>query len=164
MNPFGLLIVVLMTLSVLLIPLGLPGLWILAGFVLLGAVLGELSAWVVVAAVLLAAAAELAEWLVVRGMNLRYGGSPRAFWGAVVGGFMGVVVGTPIIPVVGSIVAGFLGSFLGAAAVTWYELRDLDAARRVGWGVLLARTLSVGLKVAVAVIILVLGGTAWVVR
>lgn len=163
MNALGLLIVALMALSIVLIPLGLPGLWILAGFVLLGAVLGEVSAWVVVAAVLLAAAAELAEWLVIRNMNLRYGGSPRAFWGAIAGGSVGVVVGAPI-PVVGSIVAGFLGSFLGAALVTWYELRDLDAARRVGWGVLLARTLSVGLKVAVAVVILVLGGTAWVVR
>ena len=163
MNALGLIIVALMALSILLIPLGFPGLWILAGFVLLGAVVGEVSAWVVMAAVLLAAATELAEWLVVRSMNLRYGGSPRAFWGAIAGGFVGVVVGAPV-PVVGSVVGGFLGSFLGAALVTWHELRDLDAARRVGWGVLLARTLSVGMKVAVAVVILVLGGGAWVVR
>lgn len=163
MNVFGLLIVALMALSILLIPLGLPGLWVLVGLVLLGAVLGEVSAWVVVTAVLLAAAAELAEWLVVRSMNIRYGGSPRAFWGAIIGGFVGVPVGAPI-PVIGSVVAGFVGSFIGAALVTYYELQDVSAARRVGWGVLLARTLSVGLKVAVAVAILVLGGAAWIVR
>jgi uncharacterized protein YqgC (DUF456 family) len=163
MNPLGVVVVALMALSIVLIPLGLPGLWILAGLVVLGALLGEVSAWIAVACVLLAVAAELAEWLVVRSMNVRYGGSSRAFWGAIIGGMAGVLLGTPI-PVVGSIIAGFLGSFLGAALVTYYEARDLDAARRVGWGVLLARTLSVGLKVAVAVVVLVLGGAAWVVR
>lgn len=163
MNLFGLVVAALMALSILLIPLGLPGLWVLVALVGLGAWLGELSAWVVVAAVALAAAAELAEWLIVRSMNLRYGGSPRAFWGAIVGGMIGVLVGAPI-PVAGSVVAGFLGSFLGAALITYYELRDVGAAHRVGWGVLLARTLSVGLKVAAAVVILVIGATAWIVR
>lgn len=163
MSLLGLVIVALMALSIVLIPLGLPGLWILAGLVVLGAVLGEVSAWIAVACLLLAAAAELAEWLVVRSMNIRYGGSARAFWGAIIGGMLGVLLGTPV-PVVGSVIAGFLGSFLGAALVTYYELGDVDAARRVGWGVLLARTLSVGLKVAVAVVILVMGGAAWVVR
>lgn len=163
MNVLGLLVVALMALSIVLIPLGLPGLWIIVALVVLGGVLGQVSAWIAVVCLLLAAAAELAEWLVVRSMNVRYGGSPRAFWGAIIGGMAGVLLGTPI-PVVGSILAGFLGSFLGAALVTYFEARDLDAARRVGWGVLLARTLSVGLKVAIAVVILVLGGTAWVVR
>lgn len=163
MNLFGLAVAVLMAASILLIPLGLPGLWILVALIGIGAWLGEIAAWVVVAAVALAAVAELAEWLIVRSMNVRYGGSPRAFWGAIVGGMVGVLIGAPI-PIVGSVVAGFLGSFLGAAVVTYHELQDVGAARRVGWGVLLARTLSVGLKVAAAVVILVLGGTAWIVR
>lgn len=163
MNLLGLVVVALMALSIVLIPLGLPGLWLLAGLVVLGGVLGEVAAWIAVACVLLAAGAELAEWLVVRSMNIRYGGSSRAFWGAIIGGMAGVVLGTPI-PLVGSIIAGFIGSFLGAALVTYLEMRDVAAARRVGWGVLLARTLSVGLKVAVAVVVLVLGGAAWVVR
>ena len=163
MNAFGLVILVLMILAVLLIPLGLPGLWVLAVLVGIGAWIGEVSTWVVAVAFALAALAELAEWLIVRQMNLRYGGSPRAFWGAIGGGVIGVLVGAPI-PVVGSIVAGFLGSFLGAAVVTYRELGDLDAARRVGWGVVVARTFAVGLKVAAAVVVLVLGGAAWVVR
>ena len=163
MNLFGVAVVALMAASILLIPLGLPGLWIMVALIGLGAWLGEIGAWVVVAAIALAAVAELAEWLIVHSMNLRYGGSPRAFWGAIGGGILGVLVGAPI-PIVGSVVAGFLGSFLGAALVTYLELRDIGAARRVGWGVLLARTLSVGLKVAAAVVILVVGGAAWVVR
>lgn len=163
MNVIGLVVAVLMAGSILLIPLGLPGLWVLAALVGVGALVGEVPFWIVVGAFVIATAAEIGEWLVVRSMNVRYGGSPRAFWGAVAGGLGGVLVGTPI-PVVGSVVGGFLGSFLGAALVTYYELRDVAAAGRVGWGVLLARTLSVGLKVAAAVVILVVGGTAWVLR
>ena len=163
MSLLGVAVVVVMALSILLIPLGLPGLWIMVALVLLGAVLGEVSAWVVLVTVGLAALAELAEWLVVSRLNLRYGGSPRAFWGAIIGGMAGVLVGVPI-PVVGSVVAGFLGSFLGAALVTYHELGDVAAARRVGWGVLVARTLAVALKVGVAVVVLVLGGAAWVLR
>jgi hypothetical protein len=163
MNLFGLLIVALMALAIVLIPLGLPGLWVLVALIGVGVWLGEVSGWVLATGVVLAAVAELAEWLIVRSMNIRYGGSPRAFWGAVGGGLLGVLVGAPV-PVVGSIVAGFVGSFLGAALVTWQELDDLDAAGRVGWGVLLARVFSVALKVGVAVMLLALGGGAWVVR
>lgn len=95
MNVIGLVVALLMAVSILLIPLGLLGLWVLVG---VGALAGQ-------------------------------------------------------VPV-----------FLGAALVTYHELRDMVAARRVGWGVLLARTLSVGLKVAAAVVIFVIGGTAWVLR
>ena len=163
MSLLGLAVVALMALSILLIPLGLPGLWVLAALVGVGVWAGEVSAWVLVTAIILAALAELAEWLVVQRMNVRYGGSSMAFWGAILGGTAGVLVGAPI-PVIGSIVAGFVGSFAGAAIVTYHDVRDLDAARRVGWGVLVARTLAVGLKVAVAVVVLVLGGGAWVLR
>lgn len=161
MNVLGLVIAILMALSILLIPLGLPGLWIMAALVGVGVWAGQVSAWVFIVAVLLTGLAELAEWLIVRSMNLRYGGSPRAFWGAIIGGFVGVLLGAPV-PVVGSVVAGLVGSFVGAAVVTYYEMRDIEAAGRVGWGVFLARTLAVGVKVAVAIAILVVGGAAWI--
>ena len=163
MNLFGLVIAALMALSIILIPLGLPGLWIMVAIVGVGAWLGEVSALVLAATVALAAMAELAEWLVVQRLNVRYGGSPRAFWGAVIGGFAGVLIGAPV-PVIGSVIAGFLGSFLGAAAVTYHELGDAAAARRVGWGVVAGRALSAGHKVGAGVVILVLGGGAWILR
>ncbi|NIP78655.1 MAG: hypothetical protein GWM90_05400, partial [Gemmatimonadetes bacterium] len=46
MNIIGFLVLALMAASILLIPLGLPGLWILAALVALGVVLGEVSGWV----------------------------------------------------------------------------------------------------------------------
>ena len=154
-------ITILLALALILIPFGLPGLWIMAALMVLGAVLGEVALWIALLSLALAAAAELAEWLIVRSMNLRYGGSPRAFWSAIAGGFVGLLVGAPL-PIVGSLVGGFVGSFLGAALVSFYELQDVQAAGRVGWGVVLARTLSVGVKVAAGVVVLVLGGAAWV--
>jgi hypothetical protein len=70
----------------------------------------------------------------------------------------GLFVGVPI-PVVGSLITAFLGTFVGAVAVTLWETRSLARSASVGWGVLLARTLAVALKVAVGV--LILGSTAF---
>jgi len=92
-------------------------------------------------------------------MTARYGGSNRAFWGALVGGIIGVFAGLPV-PVIGSMLAGFVGSFIGAAIVAYAETRELLTAHRVGWGVLLGRILSAFLKTAAGVILLVWGTSA----
>lgn len=143
-------LVLLMLAALALIPLGLPGLW-LAVAILLGLVLWGKVGWTLglvgAGAALLAEAAELA---VVRRFGTRYGGSPRAFWGAIVGGMIGLFVGVPI-PLIGPVVAGFAGTFAGAAAVTYWETRRVDLSTRVGWGVVVARTVAVGLKVGVGV-------------
>jgi uncharacterized protein YqgC (DUF456 family) len=107
----------------------------------------------------LAFVAELLEFLIVQKLNLRYGGSRLAFWGAIFGGIAGVVIGMPI-PIIGSIIAGFLGSFAGAMGATYYETRKFDAARRVGWGVLLGRMWAAATKVAAGIVIFVLGSAA----
>ncbi|HUP18991.1 MAG TPA: DUF456 family protein, partial [Gemmatimonadota bacterium] len=93
--------------------------------------------------------------------SLRYGGSSRAFWGAVFGGLVGVIIGFPV-PVIGPVIAGIIGSFVGAAGVALLESRDVAGATRVGWGVVLARVFAAVAKVAAAIVILVVGGTAWV--
>ena len=60
---------------------------------------------------------------------------------------------------IGAVVAGILGTFLGAAAVTLWEQRNLPSAARVGWGVVLGRIFAITAKMAVGVVILVTG--AW---
>lgn len=144
--------------SLVLVPLGLPGTWIMLTVLLLATAAGELGwgMWAFLAALVLAA--ELLEFLVLRWLGARYGGSRSAFWGAVAGGFVGVLVGMPV-PVVGPILAGFLGTFVGAAGVTLLERRTVREASRVGWGVILARSLSVAIKTGVGVTLLVVG--AW---
>lgn len=152
----------LMFLCILVIPIGWPGLWLMVAIVGVGAFLGEIGPGIVIAAIAVAATAELLEFVIVRRMSARYGGSNRAFWGAVAGGTIGVFMGFPV-PILGPVIAGVVGSFVGAAGVALYESRDVASASRVGWGVVLARAIAAFVKVAAAFVILALGGTAWIV-
>ena len=150
-------VVLVMVAGLLMIPLGLPGLWLL-GAVLFGVALwGRISWTFALIGVVAAGLAELGEFLVLRSLGKKYGASRKAFWGAVLGGMAGLFVGVPI-PLVGSLLTAFLGTFVGAGLVTFFETRSLARSATVGWGVLLARTLAVGLKVAVGMVIL--GSTA----
>ena len=140
-----------------LIPLGLPGLWLIV-VLTLGLVLAGKLTWtfgLVVAGAALVV--EVSEFLVLKRFGKAFGGSSRAYWGAVVGGMAGLFVGVPI-PLIGPVITAFLGTFLGAGVVTWLETSSLERSARVGWGVLLARTAAVALKVTTAVV--VIGATA----
>jgi uncharacterized protein YqgC (DUF456 family) len=151
--------IIVMVIALFLTPLGVPGLWIMVGVLAVGAALGEVGVLILMVCLALAFAAELLEFMIVGKLNLRYGGSRLAFWGAIAGGIAGVMIGLPV-PILGSLVAGFLGSFAGAVAATLYETRKMDAAARVGWGVLLGRMWSAAVKVAVGMVVLVLGAAA----
>ena len=94
--------------------------------------------------------AEVGEFYILKRFGSAYGGSKKAFWGALAGGMIGLFVGVPI-PIVGSVITAFLGTFLGAGAVTFAETLSVERSARVGWGVLLARTVAVAMKLATAV-------------
>jgi uncharacterized protein len=151
--------IAVMVAALLLTPLGVPGLWIMVAVLALGTWGGAVGVLVLGTAIVLAAAAEVVEFLIVERLNVRYGGSRLAFWGAITGGIAGVIVGMPV-PIFGSVVAGFIGSFVGAALATLYETRRVEAAARVGWGTLLGRMWAAAAKVAAGMIILVLGASA----
>ncbi len=157
------LTILAMAACLLLVPLGLPGVWIMIGILTIATALDEVAWWVLLGLVGLAALAELAEYALVKRTAERYGGSRKAFWGAIAGGFIGVVVGLPV-AVIGPLVAGMIGTFLGAAAVALWETRELRAARRIGWGALVGRILAAGLKTAAGLAILLIGATSLLVR
>lgn len=156
MNIIG---IVLMVLALFSIPLGLPGLWVMIGVLAIGAILGEVGFWVLAACIIIALVGELIEYAIVGRMTRQYGGSRKAFWGALIGGFAGIFVGLPV-PVIGSVIAGMLGAFAGAALVTFAETSELRAAHRVGWGVVLGRAFSAVAKTAAGLAILVIGSAA----
>jgi hypothetical protein len=158
-NGLALLGIAVMVVSLFLIPIGLPGLWIMILVLLVGTWTG-LVHWVVFLALLaLVLAAELVEWAAVDRLGRRYGGTRRTFWGALAGGILGAIVGVPV-PLVGSLIGVLIGTFAGATLVTWHELRDRDGALRAGWGATLGRTFAIALKVATGLVILVFGGAA----
>lgn len=166
-GPEGLLALAVlgMIVSLVLIPLGLPGLWIMIG-ILTAAVAGdEVSPWILGFLVVVAVLAELAEWAIVARTSARWGGSRKAFWGAIAGGILGILIGLPIpLPILGPLVAGLLGTFAGAAIVTLWETRALRSAGRVGCGAVLGRAFAAAAKTAAGVVILVVGGAALILR
>lgn len=151
--------ILVMTLALVAIPLGLPGLWIMVGVAAIGAIVGEVGLLALLGCVILAVAAELIEFYLLRRLTRQYGGSRKAFWGALGGGLAGVLVGAPI-PIIGSVIAGMLGVFAGAAIVTYAETRQFDAAQRVGWGALLGRMFTAVAKTAAGIAILVIAAAA----
>ena len=148
-----------MLVSLVLIPLGLPGLWLIVVMTMGLVLLGSLS-WtfgLVVAGVALAS--EIAEFAVLKKFGDAYGGSRKAFWGAVLGGMAGLFVGVPV-PIIGPMITGFLGTFIGAGLVTFVETVSLKESAKVGWGMLFARTAAVALKVGVSVGVVAAVGVA----
>src|SRR5918999_1146047 len=105
-----LLLIVAGLLGLVLIPFGLPGLWV----IVLGVIgYGWMSDFQTVSAtflgiiIALAVVGEIFEsWIGFR-FAQRYGGSSRAGWGALAGGLVGAIVGVPI-PVIGSGIGGFV--------------------------------------------------------
>lgn len=151
--------VALMTIALLLIPIGIPGLWIMVGLVAAGWVAGEVSVGIFLVLLAVALAAELAEWVSVDRVGRRFGGTSKTFWGALIGGAVGAVAGAPV-PVAGSIAGAFLGTLGGAILATWLETRQLAGSVRAGWGALLGRALAVAIKVFAGLVILLVGGGA----
>src|SRR2546430_12660410 len=103
--------------GLVLVPLGLPGLWVMvAGVAGYGWLMDFRSVGVTTIALVLGLAlvGEIIEtWLGFR-LARRYGGSSRAGRGALVGRIVRAVVGVPV-PIIGSVIAGLVGSFAGAA-------------------------------------------------
>ena len=152
-----LVLVVSAVIGLLLIPLGLPGLWV----IVLG-ILGygwltdfrNLSVGFIALAVGLAVLGEVFEaWIGFR-FAQRYGGSRRAGWGALVGGLIGAIVGVPV-PIIGSVIGGFVGAFAVAALFEYTRARQSGTAAWAGWGAVLGRAAAAAVKMALGLVIAV---------
>jgi hypothetical protein len=82
--------------------------------------------------------------------------------GAFVGGILGAIPGTAVMPILGSLVGSFLGAALGAILLEWWHRRQLDPSLRAGWGATLGRLLSIFIKMAIglAMVVYVVARTA----
>jgi len=146
-----LLLAVALLLALFLVLLGLPGLWLMIGVALvynwLAAPVFGLGSLIVVG--VLALVAEVLEFTLSARYTRQYGGSPRAGWGAILGGLVGAVVGIPV-PVVGSVIGAFVGAFAGALLL---EITRAEATRgsatRVAWGALIGRVVAAGAKTGI---------------
>lgn len=143
--------------GLLLVPFGLPGLWVMVGGVL---GYGALTEWrsvgfaTIGVTLGLAFAGEAVEWWLGFHYARRYGGSRRAGWGALVGGLVGAVIGMPV-PIIGSVLGAFTGAFAGAALFEYTRARKAGTAVSAGWGAVLGRVASTAAKVALGLVIVV---------
>jgi uncharacterized protein YqgC (DUF456 family) len=154
-----LLLAVIMFVSLLMIPLGLPGTWVMiaagVGYSLL--VPNSIGIFALVGVTVLAVVAEVFEFTLAGSYARKYGGSRRASWGAIIGGIVGAIVGVPV-PVVGPIIGGFAGAFIGALVFEYSRGSGAHASTRVAWGALIGRVVAAALKVAIGFVI-----AAWLV-
>src|SRR6266704_2878175 len=141
-------------LGLVLVPLGLPGLWVMvAGVVGYGWLTDFRSVGVATIAVVLGLAflGEIIEaWLGFR-FARTFGGSRRSAWGALAGGIVGAVMGVPV-PIVGSVIGAFAGSFAGAALLEYSLSWTPTTALRAGWGAVLGRAAAAAAKIALGVV------------
>ena len=158
----ALLLGVCIILGLLLVPLGLPGLWVMvAGIVGYGWLTDFRSIGVATIAVVLGIAflGEIVEaWLGFR-FARTFGGSRRSAWGALVGGIVGAAMGVPV-PILGSVLGAFLGSFVGAGLFEYSLSRAPQTVVRAGWGAVVGRATAAAAKVALGVVIAALGAIA----
>jgi uncharacterized protein len=137
--------------SLILIVLGLPGLWIMvASAVVYNMIVpGDPIGWfTLVAVAVLALVAELLEFSLTGRYARKYGGSRRASWGAILGGIIGAMVGFPI-PIIGPIIGAFVGSFCGALFAELTGGTSAGDATRVAKGALIGRVVSTMLKIGI---------------
>ncbi len=146
-----LILAAVIVLSLILIVLGLPGLWIMvASAVVYNMIVpGDPIGWVsLIAVAVLALVAELLEFTMTGRYARKYGGSRRAGWGAIIGGIVGAMFGFPV-PIVGPIIGAFVGSFVGALVAELTGGASAGDATRVAKGALIGRVVSTVLKIGI---------------
>jgi uncharacterized protein YqgC (DUF456 family) len=145
--------------GLVMLPFGLPGLWVMVGGILAYGWLTGFRTVGIATIVLALGIAFLAEiidnWLGFR-FAKRYGGSNRSGWGALIGGIVGAMSGVPV-AIIGSVLGAMLGSFIGAAMFELTYSRHAGTAVRAGWGAILGRAAAAAVKIALGVVIAVIG-------
>ena len=66
------------------------------------------------------------------------------------------MIGVPV-AIIGSVIGAFLGSFIGAALFEYTYSRHAGVATRAGWGAVVGRAAGAAVKIALGVIIAVVG-------
>lgn len=145
----AILLGLILLVSLFMIPLGLPGLWVMiaaaVGYSIL--VPNSIGMFVLIGTTAIAVVAEVLEFTLAGKYARKYGGSRRAGWGAIIGGTVGAIVGVPV-PIIGPIIGAFAGAFAGALVFEYSRGSGMQASTRVATGALIGRAVAAALKVA----------------
>lgn len=142
--------------GMLLAVLQLPGTWLILGIAGAYAWLYHFQrvGWAALACMaVLAIAGELVELLAgVHGAR-KAGATPAAGWGALVGGLIGMVVFTPLIPIpiAGTVMGGLLGCFGGAFLMEHRQHGRYGRSARIGVSAAQGRLVGLLAKLVIAI-------------
>lgn len=150
----ALILGLIMLVSLFIIPLGLPGTWVMIaaglGYSLL--LPNTIGTFALIGTTIIAVIAEVFEFTLAGKYARKYGGSRRAGWGAIIGGTVGAFVGVPV-PLIGPIIGAFAGSFIGALIAEFSQGTNAKHATRVATGALIGRAVAAAMKVAAGCVI-----------
>ena len=152
------LFVIAMLVSIFVVPLGLPGTFIMLAIAIAANYLASAGiGWFAIGLGLaLAVVAEVLEWTMSARFAMKYGGSKRAGWGAIIGGLLGAFAGIPV-PLFGSMIGAFAGAFVGALIAEFTQPNsDASSATRVATGALIGKAAATAVKLAIAFTIAIL--------
>jgi uncharacterized protein YqgC (DUF456 family) len=149
------ILILICLVSLFIIPLGLPGTWVMlaagVGYSIL--VPNSIGWFTMVGVTVIAVIAEIFEFTLAGKYARKYGGSRRASWGAIIGGTVGAIVGVPV-PIIGSIIGAFVGAFLGALVFEYSRGSSAQASTKVATGALIGRAVASAMKVGAGLAIM----------
>ena len=139
--------------------LGLPGLWVMvaAAFGYAWATgFGVYLGWQgLLALTLLAALAEVLEFLAGSAGAKKVGGSKRGMVGAIIGGILGAIFFSIPVPIVGTIVGAVVGTFVGAWVVELMVGKEMGQSVEIGFGAAKGRLWGTLLKLSIGFVMLI---------
>jgi uncharacterized protein YqgC (DUF456 family) len=161
---YVLLVIILLT-GVLLTCVTLPGTWLILlafmGYAVITRSAGYVGWKSVMTLFLLASAAEMFDILASGAGAKRAGASRRAMMGAVIGGLVGAIFLSFIIPIFpfGTIAGACIGCFVGAGIVELLVRRDVGQSMRVGYHAAKGRLMGIIVRIITALLMLLIA--AW---
>jgi uncharacterized protein YqgC (DUF456 family) len=148
--------------GLLLSCLSLSGTWLVLLATMIAAWLSgpEFPGWITPAVFLaICLGVEFLEFIAGKWGVEKRGGSRAAGWAALGGSLLGSVVGGMIIPLIGSLIGMLIGGFAAAFAVEHRRLKQTEHAAHIAFGTVLARLMSMLLKVLAT--LLMIGILIW---
>jgi uncharacterized protein YqgC (DUF456 family) len=131
-----------MAVGLLVIPLGIPGQFLIAAAAALFTLVAGPAAlpwWVAITLVCLALLAEVGEAAAGLLGARKAQGSVCGALGGMAGGIVGAILGSAVTPILGSLAGALAGTFAGAFAVEYYRTTHAGNARTVAKGALIGR-------------------------
>lgn len=145
------ILTIVLVLSLAMIALGLPGLWVMIASAVVYNITTHTNAigwFTLIGVAVLALIAEYIEFTLSAKYARKYGGSRRAGWGAMIGGTIGVFLGVPV-PIVGPLIGAFIGSFAGALIGELTKGTSKTDSARVATGALIGRVVATAMKMGI---------------